>query len=131
MLFISFQSHPFLIPSSWIITRFVTRVRRHCLPFRSTSEYTPFLCVVRVTRSLVFYVLFCRSLFVFVSFFLLVILLSVLPRFTAFDSTSYIIKLFIHQYCNPYQLHYTSKMQKLSIWKIVTLQNITHNECHT
>jgi hypothetical protein len=40
---------------------------------------------VRVARSLVFCVMFCKSLFVILSFFLLAIVLSVLHRFTAFD----------------------------------------------
>ena len=40
---------------------------------------------VRVARSLVFCVMFCKSLFVILSFFLLAIVLSVLHRFTASD----------------------------------------------
>ena len=43
--------------------------------------FTPSFCGVRVARSLVFCVVFCRSLFVF--FFLRAIVLSVFRRFTA------------------------------------------------
>ena len=55
---------------------------------------SPVFSGVCVDRSLVFCVVFCRSLFVFLSFFLLVIGLSVL-RFTAFDYSFGNFKLFI------------------------------------
>ena len=51
-------------------------------PFRRTCVHPRILVRVRVTRSLVFCVMFCRSVFVL---FLLIIVLSVLPRFTASD----------------------------------------------
>jgi len=44
---------------------------------------TDIYSVVRVARFLVFYVVFCRSLFVHLSFFLLGVTLYVLLRFTA------------------------------------------------
>jgi hypothetical protein len=49
----------------------------HCLPFQSTSVHPWFYCGVRVPQALVFCVVFCRSMCLFV-FFLLVIVLSVL-----------------------------------------------------
>ena len=48
-------------------------------------EFTPEFSGVRVARSLVFCVVFCRSLCVPLSFFLLVIALSVLLRFMDSD----------------------------------------------
>jgi len=45
----------------------------------------PVFSAVRVAQSLAFYAVFCISLFVLLSFFLLVIVLSVLLRFTASD----------------------------------------------
>jgi hypothetical protein len=51
------------------------------IPFRSTWVHPCFLCV-HVAQSLVFYVAFCRSLFVL---FLLPIVLYVLLWFTASD----------------------------------------------
>ena len=60
-------------PHSWLINGFVTRATRHVphveksyLPFRSSL---PMCSGVRVARSLVFYVMFCRSLFAILSFF--------------------------------------------------------------
>ena len=55
------QLGPFL--QSWLITG----CRRHYLPFRST--WAPCFCEVHVAQSLVLYVVFCRSLFVHMSFF--------------------------------------------------------------
>ena len=64
---------------------------RNCLPFR-TPEFTPVFSVVRVAQSLVFCVVYWRSLFVL---FILAILLSVLFRFTASDYPFGVIKLFL------------------------------------
>jgi hypothetical protein len=50
---------------------------------------------VRVARSLVFCVMFCKSLFVILSFFLLAIVLSVLHRFTLLITPLDIVKLFL------------------------------------
>ena len=53
---------------------------------------------VRVVRSLVFCVVFCRSLFVLLFFFFFfVIVLSVLFRFTDFDYLFGIFKLFLSE----------------------------------
>jgi hypothetical protein len=52
----------------------------------------PVFSGVRVTRSLVLYVMFCRSLFVL---FLLAFVLSVLLRFTDSDDPFGIFKLFL------------------------------------
>ena len=52
---------------------------------------------VRVVRSLVFYVVFCKSLFV-LFFLLLVIVLSVFLRFTVSDCTFGIFKPFLTQH---------------------------------
>ena len=49
-----------------------------------TPEFNPVVSVVRVTRSLVLCVIFCRLLFV-LYLFLLAIVLSILLRFTSFD----------------------------------------------
>jgi hypothetical protein len=48
-------------------------------------EFTPGICGVRVDRFLFFYVMFCRSLFVPLSFFFLYIPLFLLLRITASD----------------------------------------------
>ena len=54
------------------------------------ADFTPVFCGVRVPRSLVFCVVFCRSLFV-----LLAIVLSVLLQFTDSD---YLFKLFFDDF---------------------------------
>jgi hypothetical protein len=59
-----------------------------------------FISRVRVIRSLVFCVVFCRSLFVL---FLFVIVLSVIPRFTDSDYPFGIFKLLSYP-CNGHQL---------------------------
>jgi hypothetical protein len=51
------------------------------------------LSEVRVTRSLVLFVMSCRSLFVLLSFFFLAIVLSFLLRFMDFDYPFGIFKL--------------------------------------
>jgi hypothetical protein len=53
---------------------------------------------IRIAQSFVFCVWFCNSLFVFVSFFRLLILLSVL-RFTSSDYLSGIFKPFLPTFC--------------------------------
>ena len=59
------------------------------------AEIIPVFCgFPRVARSSVFCVMFCRSSFVLLYFFLLVIVLSVL-RFTDFDYPFGIFKLFL------------------------------------
>jgi hypothetical protein len=61
--------------------------------FVERNEFTPVLSGVHVTRSLVLYVVLCRSLFVL---FLFAIVLSVLLRFTNSDYSFGIFKLFLH-----------------------------------
>jgi hypothetical protein len=56
--------------------------------------FSPSFGGVRVVQSLVFIVMFCRSLFVQLSLFLLAIALFVLLRFTAFDYPFGIFKIF-------------------------------------
>ena len=60
-----------------------------------TPEFFPGFSEVRVTRSLVLCVMFCRSLFVLLSFFLLAIVLSVLLQITDLDYLFEIFKLFL------------------------------------
>jgi hypothetical protein len=57
---------------------------------------SPVFSGVRVTRSFVFCIVFCRSLFVLLFFFLLAIALSVL-RFTDNDCTFNIFKLSLNK----------------------------------
>ena len=57
-------------------------------------EFAPPFSEVRVARSLGFCVVFCRSLFALLPFFLLSIVLSVRLRFTASDNPFSIFKLF-------------------------------------
>ena len=75
--------------SAFVFTGFVTRVTRRVSLVEqeppTLPEYlssSPVLSVVRVTRSLVLCVIFCRSLFVLLYFFLLAIVLSVRLWFT-------------------------------------------------
>ena len=69
-------------------------VEQKLFTFLEHLSSSPIICVVRVVRSLVFCVVFCRSLFVLVSFFPLTIVLSVL-RITNSDYTFDIFKLFV------------------------------------
>jgi hypothetical protein len=88
--FVVGTSHSFT--HSWFITGAVTRVtqrlpqveqERFTLPEHLSSPSV--FCRVRVAQYLVFYIAFCRSLFVILSFFFLVIVLLLLLRFTASD----------------------------------------------
>jgi hypothetical protein len=89
-------------PHSWLITGFVTRVTRHVphveKSYLSFQSSLPMCSGVRVARSLVFYVIFCRSLFVILSFFLS---LHCLPFF---DNVFFSFCFFIH-FCTLLQLH--------------------------
>ena len=74
---------------SSFMTRFVTRlirqvplVEQELLTFSEHLSSPPVFSGVHVTRSLVLYVMFCRSLFVLLSFFLLAIMLSIFLWFT-------------------------------------------------
>jgi hypothetical protein len=75
------------------VTQQVSLVEKelHSLPRHMRS---PVFGGIRVARSLVFWVEFCRSLFVLLCFFLLAIVVSVLLRFTDSDWPFGIFKLF-------------------------------------
>ena len=90
-------------PHSWFIIGFVTIVThdgfhqwsRNCLPFRNTCVYPWCFSGVRVIWSLVLSVMFCRSLFVLLSFlFWPCVVFSVLLRFTDSDYRLSVNKLF-------------------------------------
>ena len=68
-------------------------VEQELLTLPEHMSSTPVFSGVRVTRSLVLYVMFCRSLFVH---FLLIIVLSGLLRYTDSDCSFGIIKLVSH-----------------------------------
>ena len=72
-------------------TRQVSIVEQELLTLPEHISSPPVVGGVRVTRSLVLYVLFCRSLFVLL---LLAIVLSVLLRCTVYDYPFGIFKLF-------------------------------------
>jgi len=59
-------------------------------------EFTPGFCGVRVTQSISFMCMFCRSLFV-----LLAIVLSIHHRFTDFDYPFGLFKLFLAHWFTP------------------------------
>ena len=89
-------------PHSWHITGFVTRVTRRVplveqelLNIPEHLRSPPVFGQVYVARSLVFCVVFCRSLFIL---FLLTMVLSVL-RFTYSNGSFSIFKLFLSLYC--------------------------------
>ena len=89
-------------PHSWLITGFVTRVARRMslveqepLTLQEHLSSPPVFSGVRVTRSLVFCVMFFRSLFVL---FLSAVMLSVL-RFMDSDCPFGIFKLFLNYMC--------------------------------
>jgi len=69
----------------------------HVLLTRPEHLSSPSFSWVRVVRSLVFCVMFCRSLFVI---FLLTNVLSLLLRFTASNYTFGIFKVFLLIFCN-------------------------------
>ena len=87
-------------PHSWLITGFVTRVtlrtslvEQKLLTLPKHLSSPPVFSGIRVTRSLVLSVMFCRSLFVL---FLLAIVLSVFLLFTDSDYPFGIFKLFLN-----------------------------------
>ena len=73
----------------------------------------PIFSEVGVDQYLVFHQVFCRSLFVFLSFFLVAILLSVLIRFTASDYTFGISQNF-SQLGNSFQVPF--KLEKIYLF---------------
>ena len=76
-------------------------------------DIIPVFSAVRVARSLVFYLMLCRSLFA-----LLPIVLSVLLRFTASDYTFCICKLFAVEFVSIGQGHDDTSVLKarVNIW---------------
>ena len=73
----------------------VPLVERELITLPEHLSSAPVFSGVRVTRSLVLYVMFCRSLFVLLFFFLMAIVLPVLLRFTDSDDPFGIFKLFV------------------------------------
>jgi ribosomal protein S26 len=72
-------------PHSWLVARITRRVplvEQKLLTLPEDMSSPPVFSVVRVTRSLVLCACFFRSLFVLLYFFLLIIVLSVLLRYT-------------------------------------------------
>jgi len=63
------------------------------LPGHMSSPLVP--CVIRVAQSLVFYAVFCRPLFLLLSFVFLAIVLSVRLRYTASNYRFGIFKLLV------------------------------------
>jgi hypothetical protein len=86
-------------PHSWFITGILTRVAQRVPHVEhellTLPEHMSF-SGVRVARFLVFSVMLCRSLFVLLSFFHLVIVLSVLLRFTTSDYITTLVSLLEH-----------------------------------
>jgi len=92
-------------PHSWLIDGFVLRVQWR-VPLVEQELLTllehlnsplPVFSGVRVAQLFVFYVMFCRSLFVLLFFFLLAIVLFGLLRFTDYDYHFGIFKLFLQK----------------------------------
>jgi hypothetical protein len=55
-----------------------------CISYSTrTPDFTPVFNEVRIAQSFVFCLVFCRSLFVYLPFFLLIIVFSVLPFTTS------------------------------------------------
>jgi hypothetical protein len=87
---------PFCFLDSWLITGFVTRLTQRVQELLILPEHLsspPVFRGARVARSLIFCVMFCRSLFVL---FLLVIISPVLLPFIASD---YPFGIFNFSYC--------------------------------
>jgi hypothetical protein len=127
-------THHMICPWSFLVTRVIARnIKR----YNNTESHILFLwpitnkprsrntkfklsnqkCFsgVRVARSLVFCVMFCRSLFVLLSFFFLVIVLCVLIRFTASDYPFSIYKLFLQ---SPRSIDWSTRSHERIHWSI-------------
>ena len=74
-----------------LVTRRVSHLQQELLTLPVQPSPSPVFSWVRVTRSLVFCVVFCRSLFVL---FLLAVVLSVLLRFSVSDYLCGIFRLY-------------------------------------
>ena len=84
-------------------------------PFPVPHDFTPGFSGVRVTWSLVFCAMFCRSLFVLFVLFRFVIVLSVLLRLTASDYPFDIFKLFSSWVFSKWDEWFTIKFDKMII----------------
>ena len=73
-----------------------TKMNDELHTIQKSMSSTRVFCEVRVTQSLIYCVVFCRSLFVSLSVFILTIVLSVL-RFTADDYPCGIFRLFFNR----------------------------------
>ena len=85
---------------------------------------------VRVAQSLVFYVVFCRTLLIFMVFFLLAIVSSVI-RFTASDYPLDMFKLFLH--IQRYDHKWFVIFHKITTFTLETSERYTsskHNKIH-
>jgi hypothetical protein len=80
--------------NSWLNTVFVSRVTRR-VPLVEQKLFTPVFSGVGVARSLVFCVMFCRSLLVRVSYFFLLAIVLYVLRFTASDYPFGIFNIFL------------------------------------
>jgi len=107
------RNHNPVLPHSWLITEFVTRdswrvshVEQKM--FNLPENWSSSLDGVHVPRSLVFCVVFCRSLFVP---FPLATVLSVLLQFTDSDYPFGIFKLFFNKTLQKLQLNYGHIME--------------------
>jgi hypothetical protein len=72
------------ISYNWDLTRVIWRVllvQQNSLPLQKTLAHPSVFCVVHVAQSLVSCAIMCSSLLVFVSMYLLVVILRVLHRF--------------------------------------------------
>ena len=107
---------------------------KYCLPFQSTWIPPPVFSGVRVTRSLVLYAVFCRLLFVLLSFFswplcCLSFHLRILITLLVSNSSSlffvYILLLFIYFFfALLFQLQYSFKVILPGIWHIYNTKDI-------
>jgi hypothetical protein len=84
-------------------------------------EFIPGFSGVRVTQSLVLCTcIFCRSLFVLLSFFFLAIVLSVLLRFTDSDYPFGIFKLFLYSWITFWFLYHTLGICMVAYYLLLT-----------
>ena len=88
------------------VTRRVSLVEQELLTLPEHLSSPSIFSGVRITRSLVLCVMFCRLLFVLLSFFLLAIVLSVLFRFTDSDYPFSVFKLILKLYWLVYYFYF-------------------------
>jgi hypothetical protein len=98
------------------LTRGVSHVAQELLTLPEHLSSPPVFCEVHLTRSLVFYVMFCRSLFVLLhSFFLLVMLLSLFCFTASYCHYDTCITLQVHS-----SLSYVTLQWNIEIWSYKT-----------